>query len=284
MAQNLQLLKRRIKTSKNIAQIAKALEMIAAAKIKKAQNATQNNKPYAQEITNLTRKVILTGKEEQFSHPYLEKRVGGKNLLIAVSPDRGLCGSLNTNIYKKLIEVDNSKTKIVTVGKKAAFFASKLSYELLLSYPMGNAIPDYTLVYELKDIIDKELKDGAIGTVSILYPDFVSLFTQTPVIKQLLPLQIDGDVSVEESDDDTSLLEPGRANILSELLPYYLEVQLYNALLVSFTSQQGAQMVAMQNAKNNAFDIAEYLNLVYNKSRQERITNEILDLANSTQI
>lgn len=282
MAQNLQLLKRRIRTSKNISQIAKALEMIAAAKIKKAQNATQNNKPYADEITNLTQKIVSTQNNTTFTHPYLAKRVASKDLLIAISPDRGLCGSLNTNIYKKLIEIDSSNTKIVTVGKKAAFFASKLSFELLLTYPMGNAIPDYTLVYELKNIIDNEIKSGSISTVSILYPDFISLFTQTPVVKQLLPLQIE---SLEvEIEDNTSLIEPGRTSILTELLPYYLEVQLYNALLISFTSQQAAQMVAMQNAKNNASDIAEYLNLVYNKSRQERITSEILDLSNSIQI
>lgn len=282
MAQNLQLLKRRIKTSKNISQIAKALEMIAATKIKKAQNATANNKPYAYEITNLTHKIISAGSLEDFSHPYLDKRASAKNLLIAISPDRGLCGSLNTNIYKKLIEVDNANTKIVTVGKKAALFASKLSFELLLSYPMGNTTPDYSLVYELKNIIDQELQNFSIGTVSILYPDFISLFTQTPVVKQLLPLQL-GDVSQEKSDD-ISLLEPGRKNILEELLPYYLETQIFHALLTSYTSQQGAQMVAMQNAKNNALDIAEYLNLVYNKSRQEKITNEILDLSNNALI
>lgn len=283
MAQNLQLLKRRIKTSKNISQIAKALEMIAAAKIKKAQHATESNMPYADEITNLTQKIIATKSNVPFTHPYLEKRLSSKNLLIALSPDRGLCGSLNTNIYKKLIEIEDSSTKIVTVGKKAALFASKLGFELLLTYPMGNALPDYSLVYELKNIIDKEIKEGNISTVSILYPDFVSLFTQTPVVKQLLPLQI-SEITEAESTDYTSLLEPGRNTILEELLPYYLEVQLYNALLVSFTSQQAAQMVAMQNAKNNASDIAEYLNLVYNKSRQERITNEILDLSNSKQI
>ncbi len=282
MAQNLQLLKRRIRTSKNISQIAKALEMIAAAKIKKAQNATQNNKPYADEITNLTQKIVSTQNNTTFTHPYLEKRVASNDLLIAISPDRGLCGSLNTNIYKKLIEIDSPNTKIVTVGRKAAFFASKLSFELLLTYPMGNAIPDYSQVYELKNIIDNEIKNSTISTVSILYPDFISLFTQTPVVKQLLPLQIE---SLEvEIEDNTSLIEPGRTSILTELLPYYLEVQLYNALLISFTSQQAAQMVAMQNAKNNASDIAEYLNLVYNKSRQERITSEILDLSNSIQI
>lgn len=256
--------------------------MIAAAKIKKAQTATQNNKPYAEEITSLTQKIIGTGRKNTFSHPYLEKRLAANNLLIIISPDRGLCGSLNTNVYKKLIEIDDSHTKVVTVGKKAALFVSKLSFELLLAYPMGNALPDYTLVYELKNIIDEEIYKGNVSTVSILYPDFISLFTQTPIVKQLLPLQIDA--TTQALEDDTSLLEPGRNNILEDLLPYYLEVQLYNALLVSFTSQQAAQMVAMQNAKNNASDIAEYLTLVYNKSRQERITNEILDLANSSKL
>lgn len=179
------------------------------------------------------------------------------------------------------MEIDDSNTKIVTIGKKVGLFASKLSCELLFSYPMGTTLPDYSLVYQLKDIIDNELKKGEISSVGILYADFVSYFTQTPSVKQLLPLEFE----TEEKDlGDTSLFEPGRVELLDELLPYYLQVQLYNSLLQAFTSEQAAQMVAMQNAKNNAFDIAEYLNLVYNKSRQERITNEILDLSNSANI
>jgi len=288
MAQNLQLLKRRIRTSKNIAQIAKALEMIAASKIKKAQAASQNNKPYADRITITTSKVLHSLKDTPFTHPYLvqadesaQKKHQNKKLIIAISPDRGLCGSLNTNLYKKLMEIDDSNTKIVTIGKKVGLFASKLSCELLFSYPMGTTLPDYSLVYQLKDIIDNELKKGEISSVGILYADFVSYFTQTPSVKQLLPLEFE----TEEKDlGDTSLFEPGRVELLEELLPYYLQVQLYNSLLQAFTSEQAAQMVAMQNAKNNAFDIAEYLNLVYNKSRQERITNEILDLSNSANI
>lgn len=288
MAQNLQLLKRRIRTSKNIAQIAKALEMIAASKIKKAQAASQNNKPYADRITITTSKVLHSLKNTPFTHPYLvqpdesaQKKHQNKKLIIAISPDRGLCGSLNTNLYKKLMEIDDSNTKIVTIGKKVGLFASKLSCELLFSYPMGTTLPDYSLVYQLKDIIDNELKKGEISSVGILYADFVSYFTQTPSVKQLLPLEFE----TEEKDlGDTSLFEPGRVELLEDLLPYYLQVQLYNSLLQAFTSEQAAQMVAMQNAKNNAFDIAEYLNLVYNKSRQERITNEILDLSNSANI
>ena len=282
MAQNLQLLKRRIKTSKNIAQIAKALEMIAASKIKKAQTASISNNPYAFRITEITEKIISSLDEKGFSHPYVDERKGTKNLLIAISPDRGLCGSLNTNLYKKLIEVENSNTNVVTVGKKVGLFSSKLSFELLSSFPMGSTLPDYSIVMQLKKIIDDEIAAGKAITVSIVYADFVSLFTQTPTVKQLLPLQFE---ELEETEEKhTSIYEPGKAELLKELLPYYLEVQIYNALLQAFTSEQAAQMVAMQNAKNNAFDIAEYLNLVYNKSRQERITNEILDLSNSTQI
>ncbi|MDO8269955.1 MAG: ATP synthase F1 subunit gamma [Candidatus Levybacteria bacterium] len=288
MAQNLQLLKRRIRTSKNIAQIAKALEMIAASKIKKAQGASQNNKPYADRITGVITDILLSLNNPTYKHKYLDPKMqegttlSGKKLLIAISPDRGLCGSLNTNIYKKLIELDSKDIKIVTVGKKVGLFSSKLSFELLSSYPMGSTLPDYSLVYQLKTIIDEQLDAGEISSVHILYADFVSLFTQTPTVKQLLPLQFT-DQPIVTSENGT-LFEPGKEVLLDALLPYYLEVQLYNSLLQAFTSEQAAQMVAMQNAKNNAFDIAEYLNLVYNKSRQERITNEILDLANSTQI
>lgn len=284
MAQNLQLLKRRIKTSKNIAQIAKALEMIAASKIKKAQAASISNKPYAQRITEITGKILNSIDKKGFKHPYLgaAENIESKKLLIVISPDRGLCGSLNTNIFKKLIECDNSNVKIVTIGKKAGLFASKLSFDLISSYPMGSKIPNYSLVYQLKMLINEEMEKNGVTNVEILYADFVTLFTQTPTIKQLLPLTFETTEAI--TDEDVSIFEPGQVELLNELLPYYLDIQLFNALLQAFTSEQAAQMVAMQNAKNNAFDIAEYLNLVYNKSRQERITNEILDLANSKQI
>lgn len=283
MAQNLQLLKRRIKTSKNIAQIAKALEMIAASKIKKAQIASTNNKPYADSITETTGKIAASVNKKTFTHKYLTSTdKEERKLLIIISPDRGLCGSLNTNLYKKMIECDSSKVKVVTVGKKAGLFASKLSFELLSSFPMGSSLPDYSLVYQLKTLIDEQMDQNGLTTVEILYADFVSFFLQVPTVKHLLPLAFEETTALDPNE--SSIFEPGKEAMLTELLPYYLEIQLYNALIQAFTSEQAAQMVAMQNAKNNAFDIAEYLNLVYNKSRQERITNEILDLANSAQI
>jgi F-type H+-transporting ATPase subunit gamma len=285
MAQNLQLLKRRIKTSKNIAQMAKAMEMISASKIKRGQSISASNKPYAENITTITAKMIKSFDSKtkgSFSHPYLNRNESNKSLIIVITPDRGSCGSLNTNLFKKMLEIENAASKIVTVGKKAGIFSAKLNHDLLASYPMGNSIPGYSLVYQLKSIIDDEILNERAGSVSIIYANFISLFTQTPIVKKLLPLDID---AVEQTDiSDSSLFEPSRSELLKELLPYYLEVQLYDALLQAFTSEQAARMVAMQNAKNNANDIAEYLNLVYNRSRQERITNEILDLANSKQI
>ena len=282
MAQNLQLLKRRIKTSKNIAQIAKALEMIAASKIKKAQKAANGNRPYAERVSQVTEEILSSIDRKKFSHPYLTESKNPKTLLIAISPDRGLCGSLNTNLYKKLIEIDSSDIKVVSVGKKIGLFASKLRCELLSSYPMGSTLPDFSLVYQLKTIIDEEYSTVNVGNVQILYAESTSLFTQTPTIKTLLPFTFEGQVTATMSE--TSIFEPNKEALLEDLLPYYLEIQLFNALLQAFTSEQAAQMIAMQNAKNNARDIADYLNLVYNKSRQERITNEILDLSNNAQI
>ncbi len=282
MAQNLQLLKRRIKTSKNIAQIAKALEMIAASKIKKAQKAANGNKPYADRVSQVTEEILSSIDRKKFSHPYLTESKNPKSLIIAISPDRGLCGSLNTNLYKKLIEVDSTDVKAITVGKKIGLFASKLKCELLSSYPMGSTLPDFSLVYQLKTLVDEEYSSGNVGSVQILYAESTSLFIQTPILKALLPFTFEN--KGETPANDTSIFEPDKEAILQDLLPYYLEIQLFNALLQAFTSEQAAQMIAMQNAKNNARDIAEYLNLVYNKSRQERITNEILDLSNSAQI
>lgn len=283
MAQNLQLLKRRIKTSQNIAQISKAMEMISASKIKRAQTQASNNKPYTERINSIVDRVVRNADTEKFTHPYITENDSPTTLVIAISPDRGLCGSLNTNLFKKISELENEKVKIVTIGKRIGNFSARFEFELLASYQMGNTLPDYSLVYQVKRIIDEGLENKTFSRVSLLYADFVSLFTQQPIIKTLLPFSMEK-LGELPDEDENSLFEPGQDELLTELLPYYLEVQLYNALLQAYTSEQAARMMAMQNAKKNAFDIADYLTLVYNKSRQERITNEILDLANSKQL
>ncbi len=274
MAQNLQQLKRRIKTAQNIAQIAKAMEMISASKIKKAQAAVEANKPYADRIVTLTSSILAHIDTDHFRHPYIQGNDSEKTLLLIISPDKGLCGSLNTNIIKKFLELENKNSKVVAVGKKVQQAANRYSHEMLAGFNFGTSIPEYSIVYKLIEIINQEYLSGKVGKLQILYTQFNALFSQEPVVKTILPIEI-------TQNDETVLpyaFEPAATEIIKDLLPYYLESVLYNSLIEAFTSEQAARMVAMQNAKNNALDIADYLTLSYNKSRQEKITNELLAL------
>ena len=285
MPANLQLLKRRIKTSKNIAQIAKAMETISASKIKKAQDAATNNKPYAEKILDLAGKAMSQTGKKKFSHKYIDLPKNKKTLYIIITPDKGLCGGLNTNLYKKIIEVDTSKSLYVTLGKKAQKFASKLEGELYASFPLGTTLPSYATILQVKTLLDELIEKKEVSEVQLLFAEFESILTQKPTTIKLLPLvleKIGGEVTEKKTtENDDAIFEPDAESFLLDLLPQYVETQIYNALIQAYTSEQAARMMAMQNAKNNAFDIADYLTLVYNKSRQERITNEILDLTNS---
>ncbi len=285
MPANLQLLKRRIKTSKNIAQIAKAMETISASKIKKAQVAASNNKPYAEKILDLASKAMSQTGNKKFTHMYINLPKNKKTLLILITPDKGLCGGLNTNLFKKMLEVDNKNVIYITLGKKAEKFAYKLEGEVHASFPLGTSLPSYATIIQIKTLIDELISSKSISEAHILYAEFESILTQSPTSKKLLPLVL-SDISEKSTNETVSvsneaIFEPDAQSFLLELLPQYIETQIYNALIQAFTSEQAARMMAMQNAKNNAFDIADYLTLSYNKSRQEKITNEILDLTNT---
>jgi len=276
MAQSLQLLNRRIKTAKNIAQISKAMEMISASKIKRAQKAVEANKPYAARIVELTQTILSHMDLETFKHPYINGNGSDKNLLLVISPDKGLCGSLNTNLFKKFLEAEDKNTKLVALGKKISQFGTRTSGEMIANFNIGTVLPEYIIVYQLIEIIKKEFISGNVGKVQILYSQFNSIFSQVPVIKTILPIE-----TVAAQGQLPYLFEPKPEEIINDLLPYYLEAVVYNAIIEAFTSEQAARMVAMQNAKNNALDIADYLTLSYNKQRQEKITSELLSLSNS---
>lgn len=281
MAQNLQLLKRRIKTAQNIAQIAKAMEMIAASKVKRAQQEVFNSKEYSHKIIELTKSLIGSRDMESFSHPYLVKNNSSKKLILVIAPDKGLCGALVTNLLKKLLEIDSENITYITVGKKIQKVTAILKGRLLASFPMGTRLPQYGTIYPILKLIDEEYKKGHVGSVEIVFTKFNSLFNQTPTEKLLLPI-IASNTQNEKVGDLSYIFEPNMKIILESLLPYYIEVSLFHTLLESYTSEQVARMIAMQNAKNNAKDIADALTLTYNKSRQEKITNELLDLNNGS--
>lgn len=281
MAQNLQSLKKRIKTAQNISQIARAMEMIAASKIKKAQAAALNSKPYSDKITEVLGRMLSAARPEDTEHPFMIKNEGvTRDLVVAFSPDKGLAGSLVTNLSKKMLAFEPSKHTAITVGRKIEKFASKVDYDVHASFPFGTKFPAFAAVYPLMKLIGELYLQKKVAQVHVVYTEFRTMFSLGPSTFKLLP--VEPQAHAEGAPHELPYkFEPDTKYILNELIPYYLEIKLYNALIQSYTSEQAARMVAMGSAKDNALDITDSLTLVYNKTRQERITNEILDISNA---
>ncbi|MDR1952543.1 MAG: ATP synthase F1 subunit gamma [Elusimicrobiota bacterium] len=278
MAQNLQAVKKRIKTSQSIFQIAKAMEMIAASKIRKAEVAVERYKPYSSRVTYIIQK-ILADKEIMDNSPLVKAREG-KKLVFIISPDKGLCGGLVVNLFKKLYSSISKDDYVVPVGKKAISNAIRTNINIAATFNMGTTFPKYENIFPLKKITEDLFNLQEVGKVSIIYTNFKNMLIQEAVEDIILPIKRD-EKFVNNSIE--YIMEPSTKQVLSDMIPYYLEVEFYNALMNAYASEQAARMTAMRNAKDNAEEISASLTNIYNKSRQEKITNEILDLANGQQ-
>ena len=276
MPENLRTLKGRIRTAKNIAQLAKTLEMVSVSKIRRARTLAETVRPYAERITALTGNAMRSLSPEEKDHPYLRAHKAPARIVLAIGPDKGLCGPLTGNLARKLADSVDENTLLITVGKKMERPGVRLvGKRLIASFMMGARLPQYSLVFELVRVINEHILAGKASALDVLYGRFVSYFTQIPTLQRLLPLQ-----PAAEAAGAPEEFEPGRAVLLAALLPHFLEVRLFDAVVQAFSAEHAARMVAMQNAKANANDIADTFTLLYNKTRQERITSEILDLAN----
>src|SRR3989344_1300549 len=275
---NILSLKRRIAAAKNVSKTTKAMQMIAASKLKKAQNKAVSSKPYTQKLSLLAQDVI-DHIEDKTIHPYLKQSGSTRTLLIALSPDKGLCGGLISNLVKEFLTFSHLEkdSSYVIVGKKIEGQITRMENEVIASFAFGTITPTFDMVYPIIRIIDEYFVSGKVGSVKILSARFTNLFTQTPQITSLLPLQL---AKTEEDviPDVDYLFEPKAQELLPSLLKHYIEMTLYQLLLESFVSEQAARMIAMQNATDNANDIIEDLRLEYNKTRQAKITSEILDI------
>ena len=277
MPENLRVLKGRIRTAGNIAQLAKTLEMVSVSKIRRARGLADTVRPYAERITALTATTLRSLSTEQRDHPYLRRAASPARILLAVGPDKGLCGPLTGNLVRKLSDTMDENTLLITVGKRMERPGARLAGDrLLASFMMGARLPQYSLVFELVRVINEQVLAGRAFTLDVLYGRFVSFFSQVPTIERLLPL----DSEAIAAAGVTPEFEPGNTALLAALLPHFLEVRLFDTVVQAFSAEHAARMVAMQNAKSNALDIADAFTLLYNKTRQERITSEILDLAN----
>jgi F-type H+-transporting ATPase subunit gamma len=276
------ILKRRIKTASNISKTTKAFQMIAASRLKKAQEAATSSKPYVEKLDYLSKNLAQKIDKDNL-HEYMKTQAGiSAKILIVVSPDKGLSGGLVTNLMREVLHLNaNGKVYYITVGKKAETAVASLNKEIIASFPFGTSLPDFDAIYPLLKIINEYFLGKKVSEVKILSTKFSSVFTQVPQFSTLLPVKLGEN---EKNSDRVTLFEPSEQELIPDLLQHYLEMMLYQSLLESYASEQAARMIAMKNATDNALDMISDLKLEYNRSRQEKITNELLDIGGGSQI
>lgn len=277
MAAGIREIKRRIKSVKNTRQITKAMKMVAAAKLRRAQERAQSSRPYAEKLKEVINS-IASGTT--FKHPMLQTRPIKKTGYLVISSDRGLAGGLNSNLLRSVItaiqERHNSQDEYVifAVGKKARDFFVKRGFPIIEEVV---GVPDAPTFADIQGIAGKAVTlfaEEKIDELNLFYSKFQSALTQVPTEVRLLPLG-----EVENATATTSYeYEPSAEEVLNELLPHYAETLIFSAVLDSKASFYGAQMTAMGNASDNASDMIGKLTLLFNRSRQAAITQEISEI------
>jgi F-type H+-transporting ATPase subunit gamma len=275
---NIRLIKRRIRGVKNIAKITRAMEMIAASRMKKAQERGLAGRPFSEKITQVIAALAALPQSGELLHPLLERRDIGRIEIIHITPDRGLCGGLvgNINRYIGSFILGNSiPVSIVNVGRKGLEFTRRTGRDIRAEFLNLGDRPSQMDTLPISRVIMDDFKSGYADEVYTAYPSFVSTMVQKPVINKLLPVE---PAKISALENVEYIYEPNPAAILEGLLPLYVEMRVYHSILEAIASEQSARMVAMRNATENANELTEDLTLVYNKARQESITTELLDI------
>jgi F-type H+-transporting ATPase subunit gamma len=283
-------IRRRIKSVKNTAQITKAMQMVAAAKMKKAQDAATQGRAYVDLLNKVL--VSLKARVEETIHPYFSEGAGSKTLVILISSDKGLCGAFNTNLMKKLFTSDlGSDTEFITIGRKGSQSLARLKKNLSADFPLKDPAKFVDLRPVAKLLQDKFL-GGEYNKVLVAFNNFINTATVSPTVEQLLPINpvtLGGKRAFEgmgqgEVADATQgpvleyAFEPSTAEVFAQVLPQYVSNTLFQMLLESRASEHSSRMVAMKNATDNAKQMLKDLSLEYNKLRQAAITNELLEI------
>ncbi len=268
----------RIKGVENIARITRAMEMIAASKMRKSQERGLAGRPYSEKIEQVIADLAAL-PETSLQHPLLQWREAEKITVIHVTPDRGLCGGLNANLNRELssyiLKTGGKTVEVVAVGKKGRDFARRSGLNMVAEFTNLGDAPAYLDTLPISNIAISDYTTGKTDRVVVCFAQFVSTLTQKPVMKQLLPVEpavITGGTNVEY------IYEPDAARVLGTLLPRFVEMEIYHAILEAIASEQSARMVAMRNATDSAQELLGELTLLYNKARQEAITTELLDI------
>jgi len=273
-------IKIRIKSVQSTKKITKAMEMIAASKMKRAQMAALKGRPYLQKLEEVIGDLV-TFSDPPLSHPFLRKRDEVKNVgYIFMTSNRGLCGGFNSNIIRRMLEIlrESNETKeiVLTVGKKGRQAMERIGKSVLADFETMTDRPAFLDTIGISKVVIDDFLNGKLDEVYMVYNHFYSVISQKPVVKKLLP--------IEPSDIQSSgmkrdyIFEQDKEKLLSELLQRYLEATVYQTVLESTASEHSARMVAMRQASDNASDIITNLTLHYNKARQAKITTSILEV------
>ena len=280
-------IRRRIKSVKNTRQITKAMELVAASKMKKAQQAALASRPYAQLMANMLAALSNAPLDESM-HPFLAQREVKTRGILLLSTDKGLCGPLNSNLFKLVTEI-KTPAKYYAVGRKGVQFLARTKRDMVADFQVTDRVV-FSDVKAAAEFLIKQYLDGIIDTIEVIYPRYKNTLVQESRVRPVLPLKSlreflvsvqseTGIVAATPADDREILFEPGAQQVLEALLPFYIHRQIYQFVLSAKASEHSARMVAMKTAKDNATKILGELTLEYNKARQAAITQEILEIA-----
>jgi F-type H+-transporting ATPase subunit gamma len=269
--------RRRIRGVQNIEKITRAMEMIAASRMRKAQERGLQGRPYAEKIEQVIADLAAL-PDIGLQHPLLQRREVKKVAVVHITPDRGLCGGLNANLNRQLanfIIQQKVPVEVVAVGRKGRDFSTRNSCTLCAEFTQLSDQPSFLDTLPVANIVIDEYTRGIIDKVYISYARFVSTMVQKPVLHQLLPVQ---PAEIPGGQNVDYIYEPDAEAVLGGLLPRFVEMEIYHAILESIASEQSARMVAMRNATDSATELIGDLTLLYNKARQESITKDLLDI------
>ena len=273
------ILRRRIRSVENTAKICKAMEMIATAKMRRAQDQATAGRPYSEKINEVISHLAYHSRINGEAHPLLQERETRKISIIHFTTDRGLCGGLNANLNRLIgtfISEQIVPVTLITVGCKGRTFMLRAGQTIRAEFTGIKDRPSLQDTLPISRVVIDDYSSGEVDLVYLTYPRFVSTMVQRPIMEVLLPVD---PVELPLSQRGEYIYEPEPSIVLNELLPRFVEMQVYHAVLELIASEQSARMVAMRSASDNAKEVIEDLTLTLNKARQETITNEICDIS-----
>ncbi len=280
---NLKSIRKRIVSVKNTQKITKAMKMVAAARLRRAQQAITELRPYAVKTHEVLSSVASRAGDEEI-HPLLARREVKKVLLVVLSSDRGLAGAFNANINKtgfrmwKELEAEGKEVSFAVIGRKGRDFFRRRDAKI--EFDFTNIFENLTVAKagEIGRAIVAEYKTDGFDQVLVIYNEFKSAISQTVVVESLVPIAVSEGAAAAEGGSVDFIYEPNKRALLDQLLPMYVEIEIFRALLESVASEHGARMTAMDNATKNASEMIGRLTLVYNRARQAAITTELMEI------